>query len=110
MEFHRTFLALPLEVPESFRAARTSLRESLAGEKIRWVEPGLMHLTLRFLGDVRNEDLEKIGAGIRGGLDRPGNLVCSLAIWAPWRKDSSARDCRSCSATSGAVEPEGWSG
>ncbi len=56
----RTFLAVPL--PDTIVSAMTRLRETLETEipGVRWVASGQYHLTLAFLGDVRNTDLERI--------------------------------------------------
>lgn len=61
MEFYRTFIALPLEVgPEVYRLAET-LKQSLNGERISWVDPERFHLTLRFLGDTPVDQVKFIG-------------------------------------------------
>jgi 2'-5' RNA ligase len=61
MEFYRTFIALPMEVgPEAFQLV-TTLKKSLEGERISWVDPARFHLTLRFLGDTPVERVKVIG-------------------------------------------------
>jgi len=61
----RTFVAIfpPPEVRESLLRAAHGLS---AEESIRWSRPENVHLTLKFLGDVPEEDLD----GIRGVLSR----------------------------------------
>jgi 2'-5' RNA ligase len=61
----RTFVAifLPIEVRESLLEAAHDLSVE---KSIRWSRPENVHLTLKFLGDVPEEDLD----GIRGVLSR----------------------------------------
>jgi RNA 2',3'-cyclic 3'-phosphodiesterase len=56
----RTFIAfeLPEPVKDHLRAIQAELH--LIGRGIRWVQPGNIHLTLKFLGDIRPEDLKVV--------------------------------------------------
>ena len=56
----RTFIALPL--PGAIRSKLEGLRRSLAPkiEGARWVESDNLHLTLAFLGDVADADLNAV--------------------------------------------------
>lgn len=56
----RTFIALPL--PDPVRAKLARLRQALAPEvpSARWVGPDEYHLTLAFLGDVDEIDLNAV--------------------------------------------------
>lgn len=58
----RTFIALNLPKKERQRIHRSArlLREE--GLPVRWVEPDDLHLTLKFLGEVRPEKLPRIEA------------------------------------------------
>ena len=58
----RAFVAVfpPLEVREALAGAARELR--VAGE-VRWIRPDNLHLTLKFLGDVAEDDLPRI-AGV----------------------------------------------
>jgi 2'-5' RNA ligase len=64
----RTFIAieLPAPVKERLGALVDSLRNS--GARITWVKPEAMHLTLRFLGDVDSEPLERLCEDLRTSL------------------------------------------
>lgn len=53
MEQIRSFIAI--ELPGELKQALTRLQEKLktaGGAPVKWVEPGNIHLTLKFLGDV----------------------------------------------------------
>jgi len=58
MNTRRLFLALAL--PEPVRATLVALAEPLRG--VAWTQPAQLHLTLRFLGDVPEENIEPITA------------------------------------------------
>ena len=56
----RIFIAL--ELPESVRERLGQLQGRLkgSGDSVRWVNPSLIHLTMKFLGEVKEENLEKV--------------------------------------------------
>jgi len=56
----RIFIAV--ELPESVRERLGQLQERLKGteNRIRWVDPSLIHLTMKFLGEVKEKNLEKV--------------------------------------------------
>jgi 2'-5' RNA ligase len=56
----RTFIAieLPLEIKNRLTQLQKELRET--GADVKWVEPRNIHLTLRFLGDISKEQLNRI--------------------------------------------------
>lgn len=58
----RTFIALPLpnELRLAIDSALAAPREHVSG--VRWVEPGNLHLTLKFYGDVDDASIEAITA------------------------------------------------
>ena len=60
----RTFVAVQL--PEELRAALGRLQDRLhvPGIPVKWVEPDLLHLTLKFLGDVPVERLDAVFRGV----------------------------------------------
>lgn len=68
----RAFIAI--ELPEHVIAAIRRVQESLKSHrfKIRWVKPENIHLTLKFLGDIKPEDIDRIGSAMSqavGGAD-----------------------------------------
>lgn len=93
----RLFLALPLS--EDARAAAAALAAPLSerAPRLKWVEPGLYHLTLRFLGETEPARLPELAAAFGpavaasapfalrlGALDTlprgPGARVLALAL------------------------------
>jgi 2'-5' RNA ligase len=61
----RLFVAI--EVPDAWRETARATTEALArasGVRLRAVDPALMHLTLRFLGEVSEERMEPLVAAL----------------------------------------------
>ncbi|MBD3397589.1 RNA 2',3'-cyclic phosphodiesterase [Candidatus Micrarchaeota archaeon] len=54
----RLFIAV--EVPEEVKKRMGELEKELPDEGLRKVDPGLMHITLKFLGEVEEVQLEEI--------------------------------------------------
>lgn len=61
----RAFIAieLPKEVKEGLTKLQDELKKSRAN--VKWVEPENIHLNLKFLGEISQEQLEKISAIIK---------------------------------------------
>lgn len=102
----RLFAAI--ELPDSVRVDLASVRDSVvivdrawAGEK--WVTPENLHITLRFFGEVPDDDvdrvLDSVGAAV-ASLARPNlsnlrlmatpNVRRARMIWAEWDDSSGA--------------------
>ncbi|MDF1570967.1 MAG: RNA 2',3'-cyclic phosphodiesterase [Bacteroidales bacterium] len=58
---YRTFIAIPVEVPQVLKETLADLEKKFAGERIRWIDPGQMHITLRFMGDLPEGAVSAIG-------------------------------------------------
>ena len=56
---------LPAAWRDTARAARVAL-ERQVGAPLRWVDPTLMHLTLRFLGEVPEEEVGRLRDALDG--------------------------------------------
>jgi 2'-5' RNA ligase len=56
----RTFIAI--ELPETITRAISEIQEGIKsyGFNIRWVRPENIHLTLKFLGDIKEDETDKI--------------------------------------------------
>jgi len=61
----RSFLALdpPGEILVEIAAIQSRLRKLIQGD-IRWVRPEGIHLTLKFFGDIPEDDVDKIAATV----------------------------------------------
>ncbi|MDI6703333.1 MAG: RNA 2',3'-cyclic phosphodiesterase [bacterium] len=60
MELIRAFIAIPIidEIKERVREIQDELKG--AGARVTWVDPKKLHLTLRFLGNVEKDRLERV--------------------------------------------------
>jgi len=56
----RTFIAI--ELPKEIRDSLANLQDKLksTGADVKWVEPDNIHLTLKFLGEIDDQKLDKI--------------------------------------------------
>jgi len=48
----RTFIAIRIHPGEKMREVLEYFRQTLSQEKIKWVDPEIMHITIAFLGDT----------------------------------------------------------
>ncbi|MGH7822984.1 MAG: RNA 2',3'-cyclic phosphodiesterase [Candidatus Binatia bacterium] len=85
----RTFLAIhpSTEVLERIAAFQTELRDP--GGSLRWLPPGSLHLTVHFLGDVRESELAGIERALAESLreQRPIDVECrGLGVFPNLRK------------------------
>jgi 2'-5' RNA ligase len=74
MEGIRSFIAV--EVPQPLRAKLDEVQRELkrADADVRWVRPENIHLTLKFLGSVTGEELEKLA----------GVIAPIISSWTPF--------------------------
>jgi 2'-5' RNA ligase len=56
----RTFIAIKIIPDKKLFDLISNLKKSLAGEEIRWVENDNLHLTLRFLGETNQFQIDEI--------------------------------------------------
>lgn len=90
----RLFVAL--ELPEAWRAAALALRRDLehaldeeSRRALRWVEPALLHLTLRFLGAYPDTELPRLQAALDAHIEPPAVALTASGVGtfgAPRRK------------------------
>lgn len=113
MDTLRTFIAIEMPglVTDAVRQSQETLRHD--GIHLRWVRPGNVHLTLRFLGDISPENIPAIreamrrsvsqrepfslrvsGVGVFPGLKRPKvlwlGLQGQLELLDDWHRNLSA--------------------
>jgi 2'-5' RNA ligase len=76
MEAIRTFIAVDLPVPSEALSWLSGFLTALEGRyrQARWVRPGDLHLTIRFLGNVLPARLDEIGAACAAAAGRAGPL------------------------------------
>ncbi len=64
MQYYRTFIAMPVEVGKDLLQLRREIMSGLEAERISWVDPANFHITLRFMGDTRVSEVERIAASM----------------------------------------------
>jgi len=71
----RTFIAIPLprQVTDNARVLQERLQDE--GVRMRWVRPGAMHLTLKFLGDVDKNRVPEIEKALAATVGKTGPLA-----------------------------------
>ena len=57
----RIFIAIKIDPGNSLLKIHSSLQSVLGGEKIKWVDPANIHMTLSFLGDTEEERIKVAG-------------------------------------------------
>lgn len=69
MEFIRSFIAVPVgkEVEEAVENVEGVLKRARAD--VKWVRPGNVHITLKFLGDVEAGRLDEVSAALARALE-----------------------------------------
>lgn len=87
----RTFIAI--EIPEEVRKSLQDFQERLRknGLHASWVKPELMHLTLRFLGDITEEQRNALASFLKHAYDNmlaPTLLTRGIGAFPSIRKPS----------------------
>jgi len=77
MQYYRTFIALPVQAGADLLKIRKELMFALEDERISWVDPKRFHVTLRFLGDTRISDVDRIARALKDV------RFPTEAIWVP---------------------------
>jgi len=65
MDDIRSFIAI--EVPQDLKSRMEEVQRELRRTEadVKWVRPDAIHLTLKFLGSIRQEDVERISQAVR---------------------------------------------
>lgn len=79
---------MALELPADVVAALESLARTAARDGLRLVPPESLHVTLAFLGERPDEEVEPIAAALRGVAVPVGALALREAAWLPPRRPS----------------------
>ncbi|MBK6965546.1 MAG: RNA 2',3'-cyclic phosphodiesterase [Bacteroidales bacterium] len=64
MESFRLFAAIKIEPQEQFTTTYDFLKQALDFNIIKWVDPGHIHLTLKFIGNTIPEEVPQIQAAL----------------------------------------------
>jgi 2'-5' RNA ligase len=77
----RAFIAveIPADIQRLIQQDTASLQKALPKPLVRWVETKNLHLTLKFLGDVSAEELEKLAGAIELELVTHAPFTMSVA-------------------------------
>jgi 2'-5' RNA ligase len=78
LELPQTWLDALAETQDRMKAA-IAADASLAGVRVRWVRPQGIHLTLKFIGEVKPQDLEAIKAKIGQAVPQRPDTHLTLA-------------------------------
>ena len=75
----RTFIAieLPDEIRHALAEVQKHLRRDVAG--VRWLEPGSIHLTLKFLGSIPAEQIQPVAAAALGAVQNEPPLSLGVS-------------------------------
>lgn len=61
----RTFIAIKIHPGEKMRLILDYFKQTLSAERIKWVNPGVMHITIAFLGDTDEKIIPAISEKIK---------------------------------------------
>jgi 2'-5' RNA ligase len=61
----RTFIAIKIHPGEKMQEILDYFKQSLSQEKIKWVDPGIMHITITFLGDTDEKIIPSVSDAIK---------------------------------------------
>ncbi len=77
----RTFIAIELDKALLARLAevQSEIKKEVPAGSVKWVRPGGIHLTLKFLGDTRRERLQAVEEGMRRATESIGSFQVELA-------------------------------
>lgn len=65
----RTFIAIPVRIPQELHNTLRYFQQAFSAERIRWMDPSQMHITLRFIGDIPEEQVNAVKASFRESYD-----------------------------------------
>lgn len=71
----RAFIAIPLPREVTDHARMLQQRLQVEGLRMRWVRPGAIHLTLKFLGDIDKSRVAQIGSAMEAAAGASGPLA-----------------------------------
>ncbi len=78
MNLIRTFVAIKIPIGNALTDVWNDLRDKLGGSQVKWVASDFLHLTLFFLGDTPEEQIQMIGNDIRNVLANQNGFEVEL--------------------------------
>ena len=75
----RTFVAIKIVVNQELEEAIYNLHFELKEERIRWVNLNNLHLTLFFLGETLDSQINPITSGLKRIIEKSGQMSISLS-------------------------------
>lgn len=75
----RIFIAIKVIPGENLTRMHSAFRSQLAGERITWVDPSNIHITLAFLGDTPEEKLNEISEVLKDQCSNTGSFAFEIA-------------------------------
>ncbi|NLC51116.1 MAG: RNA 2',3'-cyclic phosphodiesterase [Firmicutes bacterium] len=87
----RTFIAIKIDsiLEKDFWQLQQELKKKLTAGRPKWVEPQNMHLTINFLGEIKEELIPLIEASLQTGLKEIKPFIlsfCGLGVFPNLRK------------------------
>jgi len=74
----RTFIAIKVIPDRNFLNEYQRIQNRLQAESIRWVKPEHLHITLRFLGDIPEHEIDNISGMLEKGLQGAASFNFSV--------------------------------
>lgn len=124
MDAIRTFIAieLPQSILDQIGEIQLRLKSAVPGNVVRWVKPGGIHLTLKFLGQTPGDQIDMIASALKGAasahpafaLEVSGsgcfpNLHQPRVVWIGVHEDQQAKHLSAMQhAVESAIAPLGY--
>jgi len=70
----RIFIALKVEPSAAFLKLISTIKTVLSGDTVKWTNPESIHLTLAFLGDTEENNIENISSMLKDKCSGSGNF------------------------------------
>ena len=74
----RIFIAIKIEPGQTLRRIHSTLKSVLGSERINWIDPANMHLTMAFLGDTEEELIKVVSIMLKQECTGFGNFIFKL--------------------------------
>lgn len=87
----RIFIAIKTEPEAALQRIYVSLRSALGNEKIAWVNPDNIHLTLAFLGDIDEDRIKVAGIVLKQKCTGFGEFIIRLSGTGVFRNMADPR-------------------